>query len=272
MALRRGRPRRVRAALSGARRERRPWWSAARSRSWWTPCRPRPPRRSSWPTAIRAVTPLPWSSSTRTTTSTTASATRRWRPTPGASVWAHEAAATALREDGARLAAGVVRGVRCRTEPELAAGIAAPRCTAARPHRAHRVHHGHWRPTMRAAPLRPGPHRRRPGGARAGAPVLLAGDLIEQGAHRRSRTRTRWSGRRPCARWRSWPPPPATVVPGHGATVDLDFVRAQHEELTELAWLIRDGHGDGATRRRSRTRRRSVRIRPSPPSSAGTPN
>ena len=36
------------------------------------------------------------------------------------------------------------------------------------------------------------------------------------------------------------------MVPGHGTPVDLDFVRAQHDELTELAWLIRDGHGDGA--------------------------
>jgi hypothetical protein len=36
-------------------------------------------------------------------------------------------------------------------------------------------------------------------------------------------------------------------VPGHGAPVDLDFVRAQHAELTELAWLIRDGHADGVT-------------------------
>ena len=36
------------------------------------------------------------------------------------------------------------------------------------------------------------------------------------------------------------------VVPGHGAVVDVDFVRAQHAELSALAWLIREGHGDGA--------------------------
>lgn len=37
-----------------------------------------------------------------------------------------------------------------------------------------------------------------------------------------------------------------TVVPGHGAVCDPDFVRAQHADLAALEWLIRDGHGDGA--------------------------
>ena len=36
------------------------------------------------------------------------------------------------------------------------------------------------------------------------------------------------------------------VVPGHGAVVDRDFVATQHDELTRLAWLIRDGHADDA--------------------------
>jgi glyoxylase-like metal-dependent hydrolase (beta-lactamase superfamily II) len=35
-----------------------------------------------------------------------------------------------------------------------------------------------------------------------------------------------------------------TVVPGHGAPVDRDFVRSQHDELARLAWLCRDGHAD----------------------------
>ena len=39
------------------------------------------------------------------------------------------------------------------------------------------------------------------------------------------------------------------VVPGHGAPVDRAFVRAQHGLLTELDWLIRDGHADGAPQR-----------------------
>jgi glyoxylase-like metal-dependent hydrolase (beta-lactamase superfamily II) len=40
--------------------------------------------------------------------------------------------------------------------------------------------------------------------------------------------------------------PTTVVVPGHGPPVDVDFVRAQHDDLTELAWLIREGHADGA--------------------------
>ena len=40
--------------------------------------------------------------------------------------------------------------------------------------------------------------------------------------------------------------PAALVLPGHGAPVDRAFVQAQHARLTELDWLIRDGHADGA--------------------------
>jgi glyoxylase-like metal-dependent hydrolase (beta-lactamase superfamily II) len=36
------------------------------------------------------------------------------------------------------------------------------------------------------------------------------------------------------------------VVPGHGAVVDKAFVRQQHEQLTALDWLIREGDADGA--------------------------
>src|SRR5204863_4510997 len=43
--------------------------------------------------------------------------------------------------------------------------------------------------------------------------------------------------------------PASVVVPGHGAPVDRAFVRAQHGLLTELDWLIRDGHADGAPER-----------------------
>jgi len=43
--------------------------------------------------------------------------------------------------------------------------------------------------------------------------------------------------------------PTTVVVPGHGAPVDRAFVQAQHDRLTELDWLIRDGHADGAPER-----------------------
>ena len=78
------------------------------------------------------------------------------------------------------------------------------------------------------------------------ADVVLAGDLVEQGGP------PGFSDSYPL----EWPETVAEltarmttgtmVVPGHGAPVDRDFVHAQHGELTELAWLIRDGHADGA--------------------------
>ena len=40
--------------------------------------------------------------------------------------------------------------------------------------------------------------------------------------------------------------PRTVVVPGHGPVLGADEVRAQHEQLATLAWLIRDGHADGA--------------------------
>lgn len=74
--------------------------------------------------------------------------------------------------------------------------------------------------------------------------VLIAGDLVEQGAP-------------PCFRDSyplHWPEalaallrmigPGTAVVPGHGAVVDREFVHAQHADLVTLDWLIRDGHRD----------------------------
>jgi glyoxylase-like metal-dependent hydrolase (beta-lactamase superfamily II) len=76
------------------------------------------------------------------------------------------------------------------------------------------------------------------------AGVVVAGDLVEEGGP------PQFDDAYPV----EWPATVAallelgapTVVPGHGALVDLAFVRAQHEELTALEWLIRDGHADGA--------------------------
>jgi glyoxylase-like metal-dependent hydrolase (beta-lactamase superfamily II) len=78
------------------------------------------------------------------------------------------------------------------------------------------------------------------------AGVLIAGDLVEQGSP------PSFEDSYPL----DWPDTVTallhlgaaanTVVPGHGAPVDLAFVHAQHDELTRLAWLIRDGHRDGA--------------------------
>ncbi len=44
--------------------------------------------------------------------------------------------------------------------------------------------------------------------------------------------------------------PQTVIVPGHGEPVGRDFLHAQHEELTRLDWLIRDGHADEAPQER----------------------
>ncbi len=36
------------------------------------------------------------------------------------------------------------------------------------------------------------------------------------------------------------------MVPGHGAVVGRAFVQTQHAQLSQLDWLIRDGHADHA--------------------------
>jgi glyoxylase-like metal-dependent hydrolase (beta-lactamase superfamily II) len=78
------------------------------------------------------------------------------------------------------------------------------------------------------------------------ADVVLAGDLVEQSGP------PDFGDAYPL----EWPETlaaliqqlgPATVlVPGHGTPVDRAFAQAQHAALTELDWLIRDGDADGA--------------------------
>ncbi|HEX6872585.1 MAG TPA: MBL fold metallo-hydrolase [Micromonosporaceae bacterium] len=164
---------------------------------------------------------------------------------PGCTIWAHEAAAAELREHGPRWQ---------RTwyeqwlpgEPELAEGIAATTIRA--PDRTVQSES-----TMdigeRVLHLRHAGRGHTDGDLMIEIPdagVVLAGDLVEQGAP------PSFEDSYPV----DWPEtladllhragPGTAVVPGHGAVVDLAFVRAQHQVLTALAWLIRDGHGDGA--------------------------
>ncbi|HEY8534342.1 MAG TPA: MBL fold metallo-hydrolase [Micromonospora sp.] len=78
------------------------------------------------------------------------------------------------------------------------------------------------------------------------ADVVIAGDLVEEGAP------PSFLDSYPL----EWPEtvaavlrllgPETAVVPGHGAIVDEEFVRAQHADLVTLAWLIREGHRDQA--------------------------
>lgn len=74
--------------------------------------------------------------------------------------------------------------------------------------------------------------------------ILTAGDLVEEGAP------PSFEDSYPL----EWPNtvlalldlPFTAVIPGHGQVVDRSFVEAQHDELTQLDWLIRDGHADSA--------------------------
>jgi glyoxylase-like metal-dependent hydrolase (beta-lactamase superfamily II) len=165
---------------------------------------------------------------------------------PGASIWAHEAAAAALRDEGPRWQRAWYDEWAER-EPELAAGMAAVNIVP--PDRT-----VHLESTMdiggRILELRHLGRGHTEGDLVVLVPdgdAVLAGDLVEQGAP------PSFGDSYPL----DWPEtvaallhlisPTTRVVPGHGQVVDVDFVQAQHDELTELAWLIRDGHADGAS-------------------------
>jgi glyoxylase-like metal-dependent hydrolase (beta-lactamase superfamily II) len=160
-------------------------------------------------------------------------------------VWGHEAAARALRDDGERDQRLWYEMYR-PTLPDLAEELAA---VTIRPpdHLVHRqatvdlggrvvelLHFGRGHTDGDIVV------------SMADASVLVAGDLVESGGP------PSFGDAYPL----EWPEtvgallhlvtPATVVVPGHGPTVGMDFVRAQHDDLTELAWLIREGHADGA--------------------------
>jgi glyoxylase-like metal-dependent hydrolase (beta-lactamase superfamily II) len=162
-----------------------------------------------------------------------------------AAVWGHEEAAALLREHGPALQRRWYEQW-APLDPDLAAGLA--EVTVLPPDH----------PVRQEATLRVGGRlvrlRHLGRGHTAGdlvvevpdADVLVAGDLVEQGAP------PSFEDSFPL----QWPEtlhqlirligPHTTVVPGHGAVVDRGFVAAQQAELAELAWLIRDGDADQA--------------------------
>jgi glyoxylase-like metal-dependent hydrolase (beta-lactamase superfamily II) len=78
------------------------------------------------------------------------------------------------------------------------------------------------------------------------ADLLVAGDLLEEGAP------PSFGDSYPL----DWPDtvaellrlgtPRTMVVPGHGALLGSAEAAVQHQQLTELSWLIREAHADGA--------------------------
>lgn len=163
-------------------------------------------------------------------------------PTP---VWGHEEAAAALRDRGTELQRGWYAELRAEDE---AFAAAVGRVTIQAPDRL--VRHEQTVPvgsrTVRLIHLGRG-HT-------AGdllveipdADLVVAGDLIEEGAPPGFEDAYPMSWPGTVAALRDRLGPATRVVPGHGAVVGAEFVAAQHDELAELAWLIRDGHGDGA--------------------------
>jgi glyoxylase-like metal-dependent hydrolase (beta-lactamase superfamily II) len=78
------------------------------------------------------------------------------------------------------------------------------------------------------------------------ADVVVAGDLVEEGAAPSFDDAYPLEWPETVAALLRLTTPATSVVPGHGAVVGQNFVRGQHEELAALDWVIRDGHADGA--------------------------
>jgi glyoxylase-like metal-dependent hydrolase (beta-lactamase superfamily II) len=164
---------------------------------------------------------------------------------PDTEVWAHEEAAARLaRRLEEQREAWVVEWARL--DPELAAGMAT--ATLRPPNRT-----VHMESTVdlgdRTVVLRHLGRGHTDGDLVVLVPdadVVLAGDLVEQGGPPMFGDGYPLEWPETLAALLRLMSPATTVVPGHGALVDVDFVHAQHDQLTALAWLIRDGHFDGA--------------------------
>jgi glyoxylase-like metal-dependent hydrolase (beta-lactamase superfamily II) len=165
----------------------------------------------------------------------------------GRPIWAHPNAAAELRDNAIDLQRHCAAAYR-DSDPEFAAGIAAAKIQP--PDHLVRaterldlggrhvtiVYHGrgHTDGDLVAAVDE--------------ADVIFAGDLIEVSGP-------------PCFGDDSYPldwpqavsallapaSPSTVIVPGHGDRVDADFAARQHDQLAAFAWLIREGHADGAS-------------------------
>jgi glyoxylase-like metal-dependent hydrolase (beta-lactamase superfamily II) len=194
--------------------------------------------------AVRTLTPHPW---TLVNThhhfdhcfgNATLAAGRR-------PVWGHEEAAAILAERGRDLQRQWSLEW-ADSHPELAAGLAEVRVVPPD----HTVH--------RSAALTVGGRavvlRHLGRGHTAGdlvvqvpdADVIIAGDLVEQSGPPDFGDAYPLEWPETVAALRRLAGPRTAIVPGHGAVVDRDFVTAQHAQLASLAWLIREGHADGA--------------------------
>lgn len=163
----------------------------------------------------------------------------------GRPVWGHEEAAALLTRQPATLPRRWYDQWH-PTHPELADGLAAVR--VAPPD--HTVH--------REATLTVGGRevrlRHLGRGHTAGdlvvqvpdADVLVAGDLVERSGPPDFEDSYPLEWPDTLAALRQLTGAGTVVIPGHGQAVDREFVTAQHDQIAALAWLIRDGHANGA--------------------------
>jgi glyoxylase-like metal-dependent hydrolase (beta-lactamase superfamily II) len=160
-------------------------------------------------------------------------------------IWAHHEAARILREQGEQMRRESVEFYRER-KPELSAEVAGAEIVPPTRvvHQTATLDVGGRRVELR--------HLGR--GHSAGdlvvlvpdADLVVAGDLVEEGAP------PSFSDGYPL----EWPDtvaaminlmsPDTVVIPGHGAPVGRAFVQTQHAQLSELDWLIREGHYNNA--------------------------
>ncbi|MEV0156585.1 MBL fold metallo-hydrolase [Micromonospora sp. NPDC050686] len=159
---------------------------------------------------------------------------------PPRPVYAHELAAAAMR-DPERLRRQAYEEVRAE-QPELAAELAGTELLAP----THAVH--------TETVLDVGGRRvvlRHPGHGHTDADlvvhvpdadVLVAGDLVEQSGPPAFEDSYPLQWPDAVADLLRLTTPATVVVPGHGDPVDAEFVRAQHRQLVDQAWLIRAAH------------------------------
>jgi glyoxylase-like metal-dependent hydrolase (beta-lactamase superfamily II) len=163
----------------------------------------------------------------------------------GTAVWGHERAAEHLRNAGTKWQREWYEQWR-DTEPELAHGLA--EATIRPPdrtvHLATELDVG-GRPVL----LRHFGRGHTDGDLVVLVPdvdVVLAGDLVEESEPPDFDDAYPMEWPETLAALAHHVSPATLVVPGHGAPVDRAFVQAQHAQLTELDWLIRNGHADDA--------------------------
>ncbi|MFJ6199379.1 MBL fold metallo-hydrolase [Micromonospora sp. NPDC092111] len=191
--------------------------------------------------AARAVTPHPWTVVNTHHHFDHCFGNATLAADPARPVYAHEVAAAALREQPDRLRRAAYEEMR-EEQPQLAAELATTVLLAP----THTVH--------TETVLDVGGRRvvlRHPGHGHTDADlvvhvpdadVLVAGDLVERAGPPAFEDSYPLQWPDAVAELLRMTTPATVVVPGHGDPVDVDFVRAQHAQLVELAWLIRAAH------------------------------